>query len=533
MTSERSDAYIDDILDFSELPALNNEKSNIVEFFAQTNVLVTGGTGFLGKLLIEKLLRSCPDIKTLYMVVRSKKGKSSEERFKEAFDEVIYERLKREQPNFFNKVVMIEGDAAEEDFGFTPEIKEILMNTNIIFHAAATVRFDEKLRLAVNINVRSTKSMLLFARQLPNLKAYVHVSTAYSHCVRKSIDEKHYDAPIEGDKLISLVDSLDDDKLLKIGPVLLDHWPNNYVVTKATGEYMVLKYGVGLPICIVRPSIIISTAKEPIIAWTNNLYGATGVVMGTALGLLRTLHCKPEVKADIIPADYVVNNIVSAAWGIGNRKLPELEQQSNLSNEDKIPIYNTVSSCQRPITWGQFLELNKFYGISVPSKKVLWYHSIILQRNFFLYHIYSFFLHSIPAVIVDTIAYLIGQKPILVDAYRKIHKFSKVIHYFSTQEWEFRNENVMKLWQKLNSVDRETFYFNMEHLDWHEYHYHHIRGLRMYMLKDPLDTIEEGLVKYRKLRIAHYTILTIIALLLLWMFVSFVSFLWSFCPLAH
>lgn len=35
----------------------SNEKSEIAEFYAGTNVLVTGGTGFIGKLLIEKLLR--------------------------------------------------------------------------------------------------------------------------------------------------------------------------------------------------------------------------------------------------------------------------------------------------------------------------------------------------------------------------------------------------------------------------------------------------------------------------------------------
>lgn len=100
---------------------------------------------------------------------------------------------------------------------------------------------------------------------------------------------------------------------------MLDKWPNTYIFTKALGENIVLKYGDDLPICIARPSIVISTYKEPISAWINNMYGATGVAMGSGTGLLRTLHCVSENIADIIPADYVISNIVSAAWDIGNR----------------------------------------------------------------------------------------------------------------------------------------------------------------------------------------------------------------------
>lgn len=47
--------------------------TGIPETFRNGTVLVTGSTGFLGKLLTEKLLRSCP-IKQVAVLVRSKKG---------------------------------------------------------------------------------------------------------------------------------------------------------------------------------------------------------------------------------------------------------------------------------------------------------------------------------------------------------------------------------------------------------------------------------------------------------------------------
>ncbi|KAG0428902.1 hypothetical protein HPB47_024140 [Ixodes persulcatus] len=52
----------------------------IGSFFAGRNVLVTGSTGFLGKVLLEKLLRSCPDVGSIYLIVRSKRGLRAEDR---------------------------------------------------------------------------------------------------------------------------------------------------------------------------------------------------------------------------------------------------------------------------------------------------------------------------------------------------------------------------------------------------------------------------------------------------------------------
>ena len=61
---------------------------------------------------------------------------------------------------------------------------------NIIFHSAATVRFDEDLTKSVAMNVTAVSSLVSLARQINNLEAVVDVSTAYCNCDLKQIQEK-------------------------------------------------------------------------------------------------------------------------------------------------------------------------------------------------------------------------------------------------------------------------------------------------------------------------------------------------------
>jgi len=42
--------------------------------FKGKNVFVTGATGFVGKVLLEKLVRSCPEVGTIFCLVRPKKN---------------------------------------------------------------------------------------------------------------------------------------------------------------------------------------------------------------------------------------------------------------------------------------------------------------------------------------------------------------------------------------------------------------------------------------------------------------------------
>lgn len=103
-------------------------------------------------------------------------------------------------------------------------------------------------------------------------------------------------------------------------------------------EEAVNSLGKGLPIAMIRPSIgteifrwflqffkfgfvlVISTKKEPVAGWIDNLYGATGVLVGAGLGVMRSLQADPKVTAEMVPADYVINTALAAAWSVATVK---------------------------------------------------------------------------------------------------------------------------------------------------------------------------------------------------------------------
>lgn len=101
----------------------------------------------------------------------------------------------------------------------------------------------------------------------------------------------------------------------------------------------------------------------------------------------------------------------------------------------------------------------------------------------------------------------------MVKGYQKINKFADVIGYFSSREWLFTNQNVQALWNRMRQSDKDLFEFNMKTFSWDAYFYTYVRGARLYLLKDPLETIPQGRVKYYKLMVAHYALMAVLAFL--------------------
>lgn len=63
--------------------------ASVADYYNGKTVFITGATGFLGKALLEKLLRACPEIKIIYCLVRPKKGEPGYKRLEKVFEDPV------------------------------------------------------------------------------------------------------------------------------------------------------------------------------------------------------------------------------------------------------------------------------------------------------------------------------------------------------------------------------------------------------------------------------------------------------------
>jgi alcohol-forming fatty acyl-CoA reductase len=226
----------------------------VKDFYDGKTIFITGATGYIGRLLIAKLMR-LGNLKQILLLSRPKKGKSNEERLSQILSGFLFEEMDKYDSKFPSKLKIVNGDMEVDGLGISDSDKlYIKQHVDVIIHGAATVRFDEELRKAIRINIRGTKHILDLATDCQKLQSVVHISTAYSQCPRSEIKETFYEPPIDYRRALQLLNEFDVD-IDTLTPKLINPWPNTYTFTKAISEDMIRQYQDRLPISIIRPSI--------------------------------------------------------------------------------------------------------------------------------------------------------------------------------------------------------------------------------------------------------------------------------------
>ena len=115
---------------------------------------------------------------------------------------------------------------------------------------------------------------------------------------------------------INLVKSLDRDVLdaPAMTQSIIGDRPNTYTSTKAIAEELILSEAGELPVCIVRPSIVVSTWREPMKGWVDNLNGPTGIFLIAGIGVMRTALVHEDIRTDGVPVDTCANMFIASAW---------------------------------------------------------------------------------------------------------------------------------------------------------------------------------------------------------------------------
>ncbi|KAF5744861.1 fatty acyl-CoA reductase 3 [Tripterygium wilfordii] len=356
------------------------ESGRVVEFLESKNILLTGVTGFLAKVLLEKIMRSQPNVKKLYLVLRAENATAATQRLRdEVFSKelfrIVRERWGTENFNTFlnEKVIAVVGDVSSNNLGINDSNlrEEMWREIDFIINSAATTRFDERYDVALGTNTFGAVNVINFATRCVKVDMLLHVSTAYVcgereglvpeksfymgetlkgttrlniYAEKKLVEEnlKQLNAQNATDKTIT--STLRD---LGMKRAKLHGWPNTYSFTKAMGEMVLGEYRENMSLIIIRPPGISSTYKEPFPGWIEGLRTMDTKVIGYGKGQLKCFLGGSNTVLDMIPTDMVVNTIL-----IG------MVAHANQTQSIQI-VYHVGSSLRNPLTLSNIHKFTK------------------------------------------------------------------------------------------------------------------------------------------------------------------------------
>lgn len=341
------------------LPPLTQNMS-VVKTFAGKNIFLTGATGFVGKVILEKILRGTPDVNTVYVLVRPRKGQAPQDRLREeVLGSEIFTTLRKQRPDFdafaAKKLVAIPGELTQALVGLNEKDRATLKeNVDIIIHCAAVVDFNERIDRAVELNTLGSLRMLELGKECKHLGAFVHVSTCYVNSNQDSgnwVEEKLYPLGFDAQTMVDKIQKLSPnevDTILSTG--ILRNWPNTYTFTKAMTEHLLVANRGTVPLVIVRPSIVGAAFTDPVPGWVDVISAAGAVFLAVGMGVVKFLQGDPENIGDVIPVDYVSNSILVSIPAI--------------YNQNRYFICQAASSSENPMAWGSPVNIIQSYVYS-------------------------------------------------------------------------------------------------------------------------------------------------------------------------
>lgn len=279
---------------------------------SDTVYLVTGATGFLGKVVLSELMRrrEMLGVAQVLLLIRSRGDLKAKDRFlQKLVPSPCFRRLPR---GWEKRVEVIDADLSLDRAGIREEtLAPWLGKVTHIIHCAASVDFDRPVREACASNITSALTVLELARRMPQLCKMVSTSTAYvtPHRAGPILEELAL-LPRPAEVLYAEMqrEAGHGDALLRE----TGH-ANTYTYTKCVAEHLLLERARGVPVEIVRPSIISASLLHPVPGWIDSKAAFAGFVATIGAGYLRLIDGDPQVLLDVVPVDYVTDCLIQAS----------------------------------------------------------------------------------------------------------------------------------------------------------------------------------------------------------------------------
>ena len=481
-------------------------RSDLRQTFDSKHLLVTGVTGFVGKVWLAMLLDRLPSVERITVLIRAQKGNSAEERFTKIYDRnpafrALRQRLGTDLHDLIKrKIVVVEGEIGRRFAGLSAtRAQELMSSVDAVIHFAGLTDFEPDPLAAIEANIDGALHIAELAT-LSSSKRYIHCSTTYVAGTSSGEvqEELHVGVCPTGHRF----DAAQEFSQLKTGLAEVDNkseridyamcrakalgWPNIYTYTKGLAEHLVALRG-DTQTTTIRPAIVECAAQYPFVGWNEGINTS-----GPIVWLLSTSFCRfparDKNKFDVVPVDTVARActlIIAAAL-----------------NDEAQDVYHIGSSHLNPFTFERAVELtglaqrrqheasdNVFdravlkhlYAITVDAdrqhllgvdqiKKGIeelrhWLRGIDVEDNL-PPRSYRRWGHKVNNNRRQWMKSLRTQERKLNSVQQMLRQYKPFIF---DHDYVFRTDHVVAESNKLSADDASLFAFNIEAIDWRRY----------------------------------------------------------------
>ncbi|WP_341346373.1 alpha/beta fold hydrolase [Paenibacillus sp. FSL H3-0469] len=239
-----------------------------------TKIFLTGGTGFIGRQLVEELLK---EEVIIFLLVRSK-GKA-----KRIFQE----------KGILNEAAMhfIEGDLTKPDLDLSDEDKERVLSTDVIIHAGGQMDIQVTMQEATSVFLNGAKHIGEFAKRihlLKGLQQFIHV-VGYMSPFDNTNSKVAIDVFQEGHDYLKIKNPYERTKFLA----------DLYIRQQASA--------VGYPLSVINPPTVVGSSTT---GSTEQVAGLGLLVESMRRGLMPVIPGGKGYKLPLISNDALAKFIV-------------------------------------------------------------------------------------------------------------------------------------------------------------------------------------------------------------------------------
>ncbi|KAK4834436.1 hypothetical protein QYF36_022688 [Acer negundo] len=459
----------------------------IVNFLRGKTFFITGATGFLAKVLIEKILRTAPDVGKIYLLIKAKNKEAAMERLKtEIINAELFKCLRQTygksyQAFMLSKLVPVVGNVCESNLGLEGEFADMVVkDVDVIVNSAANTTFDER-----TAYVNGQRQGRIWEKPFSmgdSIASENFVSETSSTLIPTLDVEKEIELALKSKEASADIQEA-TQKLKELGLERAKKygWQDTYVFTKAMGEMVIDSMRGDVPVVIIRPSVIESTCKEPFPGWMEGNRMMDPVVLYYGKGQLTGFLADPNGILDVVPADMVVNATLAAIARHGTLQKPDIN------------VYQIASSVVNPLIFQDLARLiyehynssphldSKGRPINVPSMKLfssmedfseqLWRDAI--QRS------------GLSPMASNSNGKLSQKLEVICRKSVEQAKYlAKIYEPYTFYSGRFDNSNTERLMEMMCEEEKKEFGFDVGSIDWKDYITNvHIPGLKRHVMK--------------------------------------------------